>query len=199
MIASSRKRKSRAQVATTGYEEKHLRMSAPNIVIRESHRESEADMAALWRILQPIFAAGETYCMPRDVSQLDALDYWSGRPHRTFVATTGEGEIVGTYFLTPNQRGGGAHVCNCGFASTIRGVGTALLQHALTEARSAGFRAMQFNFVVSSNVSAVRLWERHGFDVVGRLPGAFQHPREGFVDALVMYRQLHDEGQPASA
>merc|ERR1712086_601183 len=84
----------------------------------------------------PSLRAGETYCMPRDVSQLDALDYWSGRPHRTFVATTGEGEIVGTYFLTPNQRGGGAHVCNCGFASTIRGVGTALLQHALTEARA---------------------------------------------------------------
>ena len=168
-------------------------MSTPNIVIRES-RADAADMEALWAILRPIFAAGETYCMPRDVSQSDALSYWSGHPHRTFMAIA-DGEVVGTYFLTPNQRGGGAHVCNCGFASTIRGVGTALLHHALEEARKAGFRAMQFNFVVSTNARAVQLWERNGFAVVGRLPGAFQHPKEGFVDALVMYKQL-DAGQP---
>ena len=101
---------------------------------------------------------------------------------------------MGSYYICPNQQGGGAHVCNCGFvtapAAQGQGVARAMIVHALDTARAAGFRAMQFNCVVETNSRAVALWKTHGFDVVGRLPGAFHHPAQGYVDALVMYRQL---------
>jgi ribosomal protein S18 acetylase RimI-like enzyme len=151
------------------------------------------DDGALWEILHPIFAAGETYCLPRDVGRGAALDYWRGGNHRAFVAES-NGAVVGSYFLCPNQRGGGAHVANAGFATagaaTGRGVARAMLAHCLDEARQAAFRAMQFNFVVATNTRAIALWQTAGFETVGRLPGAFEHPSLGYVDALVMYRTL---------
>ncbi len=151
------------------------------------------DEAAIWSILRPVFAAGETYCLPRDMARTEALDYWAGGAHSAFVAVA-DGAVVGTYFLCRNQRGGGAHVANAGFATAPaargRGVARAMLAHALDTARAAGFRAMQFNFVVATNVGAIGLWESAGFATVGRLPGAFAHPVEGYVDALVMYRDL---------
>lgn len=105
--------------------------------------------------------------------------------------------MAGTYFLQPNQAGGGAHVANCGYATAPRaagrGVGAAMCAHSIELARALGFRAMQFNFVVTTNGGAVRLWERFGFAIVGRLPGAFLHPTQGYVDALVMYRRLVEE------
>ena len=111
-----------------------------------------------------------------------------------FFKAEADGAMLGTYYLRANQAGGGAHVANCGFmtdaAATGRGVARAMGAHALDRARSRGFAAMQFNFVVSTNVRAVRLWESLGFAVVGRLPGAFAHPSLGRVDALVMFRTL---------
>ena len=137
--------------------------------------------------------AGETYTLDRDMSEADALAYWYGADRDTFVAEQ-DGEIVGTYFIRPNQGGGGSHVCNCGYvtspAATGRGVARAMCEHSMAFAREKGYRAMQFNFVVSSNTRAVALWESLGFEVVGRLPKAFRHPTLGFVDALVMYRGL---------
>lgn len=152
-----------------------------------------ADDASLWAMLEPVFRAGETYAVARDISRDAALAYWSGAPHRVLVAEDG-GAPLGSYFLTPNQMGGGDHVCNCGFVTappaTGRGVARAMLADALTRARTAGFRAMQFNFVIATNTRAIALWQGHGFATVGRLPGAFRHPAFGFVDALVMYRAL---------
>jgi ribosomal protein S18 acetylase RimI-like enzyme len=152
-----------------------------------------ADHAAIARIIVPIIRAGETYALDRDLSEADAVAYWTGADRETFVAEA-DGAILGTYYLRPNQAGGGAHVANCGFmtdaAATGRGVARAMGAHALDHARSRGFAAMQFNFVVSTNVRAVRLWESLGFAVVGRLPGAFAHPSLGRVDALVMFRTL---------
>lgn len=152
-----------------------------------------ADHDAIWSILSPVFAAGETYCLPRDLPRADALAYWCGGSHEAHVLEA-EGRIIGTYFLCANQRGGGAHVANAGFATAPaaqgRGVARAMLADALDRARGMGFRAMQFNFVVSTNAAALSLWERAGFEIVGRLPGAFLHPTEGYVDALVMYRVL---------
>lgn len=152
-----------------------------------------ADDDSIWRMLEPVFRAGETYCVPSDIGREAALDYWSGAPHQVYVAEE-NGTTLGTYFLTPNQKGGGAHVCNCGFVTatgtTGKGVARHMLRHALDTAKAAGFRAMQFNFVVATNERAIAIWESHGFETVGRLPGAFLHPREGYVDALVMYRAL---------
>ncbi len=151
------------------------------------------DNEATWSILQPVFAAGETYCLPRDIDRAGALDYWGGAGHAVFVAEE-EGRVVGSYFLCANQRGGGVHVANAGFATagaaTGRGVARRMLAHALDEARARGFQAMQFNFVVASNTRAIALWAGAGFETVGRLPGAFVHPVLGEVDALVMFRRL---------
>jgi ribosomal protein S18 acetylase RimI-like enzyme len=152
-----------------------------------------ADRPAIWGILQPVFAAGETYTVPCDLTEAQALEYWFQQGHTVFVAE-GAGAVVGTYFLRANQRGGGSHVANCGYVtasqSTGKGVARAMCLDSLERARAAGFRAMQFNFVVSTNERAVRLWQKLGFLIVGTLPSAFLHPSEGYVDAFVMFRYL---------
>jgi ribosomal protein S18 acetylase RimI-like enzyme len=151
------------------------------------------DCIAIWAIIGPVIRAGETYALPRDMSETDALAYWMGADRETFVAEDG-GRIVGTYYLRPNQAGGGGHVANCGYMTdahaTGRGIARAMCEHSLEHARGRGFRAMQFNFVVSSNERAVKLWQSLGFATVGRLPDAFLHPVRGYVDALVMFRAL---------
>lgn len=151
------------------------------------------DDDAIWDIIGPTIRAGETYVLPRDMSRADALAYWRSPAHEVFVAEA-QGKVVGTYYLRANQLGGGAHVANCGYmtapSASGRGVARAMCTHSLAHARARGFRAMQFNFVVASNARAVALWQRFGFEIVGRLPQAFAHPRLGLVDALVMYRLL---------
>lgn len=161
-------------------------------MIRVRHAQPH-DAAAVWSIIEPIIRAGETYTLERDMSEADALAYWFGSDRETFVAEE-EGEVVGTYFVRPNQAGGGSHVCNCGYvtspAAAGRGVARMMCQHSVEYARQRGYRAMQFNFVVSSNTRALSLWQSLGFEVVGRLPDAFHHPTLGYVDALVMYQKL---------
>lgn len=152
-----------------------------------------ADHAAIWELLEPIIRAGETFALPRDMTAGEALAFWLAPGNDAHVADDA-GAIVGAYFLHENQRGGGAHVANCGYATKItergRGVARAMCAHSLDHARAGGFRAMQFNFVVSTNERAVRLWQAMGFAIVGRLPRAFAHPTHGDVDAFVMFRAL---------
>jgi ribosomal protein S18 acetylase RimI-like enzyme len=163
---------------------------SPRLAIRLA---TPADDDAIWRILEPTFRAGETYPIPRDVSRADALAYWRNAGHSVFVAEDG-GRIVGTYYLRANNRGGGAHVANCGYMvapeAMGRGVARAMCAHSLDEARKRGFKAMQFNFVIGSNERAVKLWQSCGFRIVGTLPDVFAHPTHGLVDAYVMYRKL---------
>ena len=159
----------------------------------EIREAAVGDSDAIWRILEPVIRGGDTYTLPVDMSREGALAYWNSPGHEVFVAEE-NGEILGTYYLRANQKGGGAHVANCGYMTAAwasgRGVARAMCQHSLQHAKERGFLAMQFNFVVSSNERAVRLWQSMGFETVGRLPGAFKHPKLGFVDALVMYRHL---------
>jgi ribosomal protein S18 acetylase RimI-like enzyme len=151
------------------------------------------DSAAIWSVIGPTIRAGETYALDPAMIETDALAYWLCSDRETFVAEE-SGEILGTYYMRANQAGGGSHVCNCGYmtspAATGRGIARQMCEHSIEHARTRGFRAMQFNFVVSTNDRAVRLWEALGFAVVGRLPQAFQHPAQGYVDALVMFRSL---------
>jgi len=160
------------------------------MVIREGQA---ADADAIWRILEPIAREGETLALPRDVPRADGIAFWTQPDHEVFVAEEG-GAVVGSYFLRPNQRGGGRHVANAGYmtspAARGRGVARAMLEHSLTRARATGYRAMQFNFVVSTNDRAIAIWQGYGFEIVGRLPKAFDHPRHGLVDALVMFKTL---------
>ena len=164
--------------------------------VRQAHA---GDEDAVWAILRPILEAGETYALPRDMGRADALAFWMGPPHEAFVAEI-DGAPAGISYVCANRPGGGAHVANAGFATGTgfagRGVARTLCAAALEHARARGFRAMQFNFVVASNTRAVALWHAMGFATVGRVPAAFDHPRLGEVDALVMHRFL--DGRPAS-
>jgi len=151
------------------------------------------DRSAIWSVIGPTIAAGETNAIDRDATESEGLAYWLGGDNEVFVAEE-EGTILGTYYIRPNQQGGGRHVCNGGYITSSeargRGVARAMCEHSLDHARARGFRAMQFNFVVSTNERAVRLWQSLGFEIVGRLHGAFEHPALGYVDALVMFRTL---------
>lgn len=156
-----------------------------------------SDAPSIWRIIGPTIRAGETYALDRDMIEGDALDYWLGDDRETFVAEE-EGEVIGTYYIRANQAGGGNHICNCGYmtgaAAIGRGVARTMCHHSLDHARKRGFRGMQFNFVVSTNARAVALWQSFGFEIVGRLPQAFHHPKLGYVDALVLFRSLSEPG-----
>lgn len=159
-------------------------------------REYTSDWPALWAIMEPVFRAGETYAFDPAITEAEAQRVWIEVPAATYVAVDETGMLLGTYYIKPNQPGLGAHVCNCGYivAAAARGQGIAsrLCEHSQDEARRLGFRAMQFNLVVSTNTGAVHLWQTLGFPIVGTLPGAFNHPRLGYVDAYVMYKQLVD-------
>ncbi|PYT43015.1 MAG: GNAT family N-acetyltransferase [Acidobacteria bacterium] len=152
-----------------------------------------ADKNAIWTIMEPILRAGETYTLPRDMDKASALAYWFSGEREVFVAED-NGSIVGTYSLQANQKGGGSHVANCGYMTAVtaagRGVGRAMCAHSLDRARARGFRSMQYNFVISTNERAVRLWQSFGFEIAGRLPRAFEHPTRGYLDAYIMYRDL---------
>jgi ribosomal protein S18 acetylase RimI-like enzyme len=153
------------------------------------------DHDAIASIIMPVIRAGETYALAPGMPEAAALDYWFAPDNETFVAELG-GDVVGTYFLHANQRGGGRHVANCGYITDAKargkGVARRMCEHSLALATSQGYRAMQFNFVISTNEAAISLWQSLKFETVGRLPLAFEHPRFGYVDALVMFRLLSD-------
>ena len=156
--------------------------------IREATKE---DFDLIWPIFHEIVKAGETYAYAMDTNKEQALKIWLDSPRRTYVFEDGD-NILGTYYLKKNQAGPGGHVCNCGYmVSSLargRGLATVMCEHSQEVAKELGYKAMQFNFVASSNETAVHLWNRLGFETVGRLPKAFNHPTQGYVDALVMYK-----------
>lgn len=164
-----------------------------NQSVLEIRAATEADSDAIWNIFHEIVAAGDTYAFDPRMSRDDALAYWFRPDTHTYVAEI-EGRVVGTYILRANQPSAGSHVANAAFmiAHDARGlgIGRSMAEHCLAEARRLGFRAMQFNFVVSTNEGAVRLWKQLGFKIVGTLPGAFRHPKLGYVDVYVMFRSL---------
>ena len=154
----------------------------------------EKDWAATWRIIEPVFRAGETYAFSPEITEDEAHEIWVEMPSATFVAVDKTDSVVGTYYIKPNQPALGAHVCNCGYIVSEKargkGIASAMCEHSQKEAVALGFQSMQYNLVVSTNEGAVRLWKRHGFEVIGTLPRAYRHARFGFVDAFVMYKQL---------
>jgi L-amino acid N-acyltransferase YncA len=160
------------------------------MVIREA---TEADWVSIWPIFNVIVAAGDTYAYAIDTTEAQAKSIWLNAPRKTYVCLL-DGIITGTYYIKTNQAGPGKHVCNCGYMVSPqargKGLASAMCEHSQQVALSLGYKAMQFNFVASSNAGAVRLWKKLGFEQVGCLPDAFNHPSQGYVDALVMYKQL---------
>lgn len=169
---------------------------------------TDADHDAIWKILHAVVATGDTYVFEPNTSRKEALAYWFRDDTHTYVAErdsvgdavgpagSRDGEVIGSYVLRPNQPGLGAHVSNASFIVSPEarglGVGRAMGEHCLSEARRLGFRAMQFNCVVSTNEPAVHLWKELGFKIAGTLPGAFHHAQKGYVDVYVMFRTLLD-------
>jgi L-amino acid N-acyltransferase YncA len=157
---------------------------------------TDADFKGIWRIFHTVVVSGDTYAFDPGTNEEQAFRIWMSPDLRTYVATS-QGKIVGTYLLKPNQPGLGCHVANAAFmvdpVARGQGLGEAMGRHALEEAKRLGYRAMQFNFVVSMNERAIRLWKKLGFSIVGTLPEAFRHLSLGYVDAYVMFRSLADE------
>lgn len=156
-----------------------------------------ADWPAIWGLFRQVAAAGDVFAYDEHTPEEVARKLWFDPPAVAFVAEV-NGRFAGTYYVRPNQPGRGDHVANGGYmvAEDARGQGVAaaMCRHSLGEARRRGFSAIQFNYVVSTNVAAVRVWEGCGFRTVGRLPGAFRHATLGPVDVLVMYRELGEPG-----
>ncbi|MFL6531634.1 MAG: GNAT family N-acetyltransferase [Chthoniobacterales bacterium] len=159
--------------------------------IRTANR---SDSDEIWKIFHAVVRRGDTYAFDPEITREDALSYWFRADTETFVAEDADGQIVGTYILRPNQNGPGSHVANAAFMVSPEarrlGLGRAMGEDCLTRARAGGYRAMQFNFVVSTNTGALKLWQELGFRIVGTLPNAFRHPSLGYVDAHVMFREL---------
>ena len=158
--------------------------------IREA---TEIDFEEIWKIFHEIVSAGNTYAYPQNTSKEEANRLWMHLPRKTYVVEE-EGQILGTYYIKTNQAGPGSHVCNCGYMVSSearnKGLATSMCEHSQRIAIELGYRAMQFNFVAASNEGAIRLWKKLGFDTVGRLPKAFNHPSLGYIDALVMFKWL---------
>lgn len=154
----------------------------------------ETDWRQVWLIIEKVFRAGETYPFSPEITEQEAHKVWIEMPQLTYVVTADDGQVLGTYYIKPNQPELGAHVCNCGYivSEGARGQGMAskMCEHSQQVAIEKGFRAMQFNLVVSTNEGAVRLWKKMGFQVIGMLPKAFKSKSVGYVDALVMYKLL---------
>jgi ribosomal protein S18 acetylase RimI-like enzyme len=158
---------------------------------------TDADRDAIWNIFHEIVAAGDTYALDPNISREDALAYWFAPGNHAYVTEQPAIGVAGTYILRPNQSGGGSHVANAGFMVSAsargQGLGRAMAEHCLSEARRLGFRAMQFNYVISTNTAAIRLWQDLGFEIIGTLASAFRHPDNGYVDVYVMYRSLREK------
>lgn len=164
-------------------------MSEDRLIIR---RATSDDWPAIWDILEPVFRAGETYAVDRDISESAAHAIWMDAPVATYVAQ--DDTILATYYIKTNYNGAASHICNCGYVTARgargRGLATQMCEHSQTAARALGYKAMQFNLVLASNVGAVALWQKLGFDIIGTLPSAFDHPRLGMVDGHVMWKTL---------
>ncbi len=165
-------------------------MLGSKVNIREANAN---DWDAIWEFFSKIVRFGDTYAFDTELDKQQGFALWMTAPRKTFVIEA-DGKVLGTYYLKTNHSGPGKHVCNCGYMvhPMARGKGLASLmcEHSQQIATELAYRAMQFNFVASSNIGAIRLWERHGYEIVGRLPGAFNHPSLGFIDALLMFKQL---------
>lgn len=151
------------------------------------------DHEAIWAILEPVIRAGETLALPRDLDRASALALWLAPERTTRLLVEGD-VVLGIFYVRADQHGGGAHVANAGYVTAVdatgRGIARAMCAASFDLARDLGYRAMQFNFVISTNERAVALWQAMGFTIVGSLPGVFDHPRQGLVDAFVMHRWL---------
>ncbi|HTJ53406.1 MAG TPA: GNAT family N-acetyltransferase [Cyclobacteriaceae bacterium] len=158
--------------------------------IREATHQ---DHDSIWEIFSNVIKTGDTYVFDPNTKKEDLSKLWFAPSMKTYVAEE-QGKIIGTYIIKPNQIDLGSHVANCGYMvhpdARGKGVGSALCEHSLEIAKILGYKAMQFNIVVSTNKVAVKLWEKHGFKIIGTIPQGYNHIELGYVDAYIMYRKV---------
>lgn len=179
-----------------GLDSPREKTSRENLAPMEIRRATDDDFAAMWPIFAEVAAAGDSYPHSMDVSYDEAFRYWLRPPRISYVAIDDRANLVGMYYLRPNQETLGAHVANAGYCVAAprrgEGIGKAICHHSIAESRRLGYLAMQFNLVVSTNDRAIAVWKKCGFEIVGTLPKAFRHKEQGLVDAYVMYRWIGD-------
>lgn len=151
------------------------------------------DHDMLWKIIEAVIKGGETYVFDPDSSREKMLTYWLAPEKKVYVVEM-EGEIVGTFTIKPNMADRGSHIANASYmvnpSHSGKGIGEFMGKYSLHEAKRLGYLAMQFNIVIKSNERAVNLWKKIGFKIIGEVPKAFRHPRLGFTNAYIMYREL---------
>lgn len=156
-------------------------------------KATQGDHDSIWEIIRQVIAPGDTYVFAPDSSKEKMLSFWCNDDRHTYVAAMNN-EILGTFFIKDNQPDLGSHIANAGYmvspGSAGKGIGYAMGEFSLEEARRLGYAAMQFNIVMKSNDRAVKLWKKLGFDVIGEIPDAFQHKVFGLTNAFIMYRKL---------
>jgi len=159
----------------------------------EIRKAVDADKTAIWQIIKAVIAGDDTYVFPSNTPKEEMMAYWFSPEKYNYVALE-DGIVVGTFWLKANQPGLGSHIANAAYMvspdAAGKGIGRQMAEFSLKEARRLGFTAMQFNFVVKSNTVAVKLWQSVGFEIIGEIPDAFDHHREGFTNAYIMYRKL---------
>jgi ribosomal protein S18 acetylase RimI-like enzyme len=159
----------------------------------ELRKADDSDKPKVWQIIKAVIAGGDTYVFSPDTPEEEMMAYWFAPDKYNYVAVS-DGEVVGTFWLRANQSGLGSHIANAAYmvspAAKGKGVGKKMAEFSIEEARRLGFKSMQFNFVVKSNQVAVKLWQNVGFKIIGEIPDAFDHVRDGMTNAYIMYREL---------
>lgn len=156
-------------------------------------KATSKDAEAIWKILKEVISRGDSFVFDPDSPKEKMMAYWMESEKHTYVAVL-DNSIVGSFFIKTNQPGLGSHIANAGYMTSPlasgKGIGKAMGQFSLEEARRLGYKAMQFNIVVKSNERAVRLWQSLGFKIIGEIPEAFNHKKLGMTNAYVMYQKL---------
>ena len=146
------------------------------------------------RIFRTVTDTGTSYVYPEDMSDADIIRYWFTETALYVAIDDTSGTVIGTFVIRDNKPGRGAHICNAGFmvdpAHRRKGIGGAMCDRAIIEATAAGYRGMQFNVVVSTNIASITLWRQKGFTIIGTVPGGYRHKTAGFVDLYIMFREL---------
>lgn len=159
----------------------------------EIRKATDRDKPAVWEIIRAVIATGDTYVFAPDTPEDEMLAYWFSPEKHVYVAED-DGRILGTYWIKANQPGLGSHVGNGAYMVSPdakgKGIGRMMAEHSIEEARRIGFSSIQFNFVVKSNEVAVKLWQSVGFEIIGEVPDAFDHKKNGLTNAYIMYRKL---------
>jgi len=159
----------------------------------EIRKAANQDKPAVWQIIKSVISGGDTYVFSPDSTEEEMTTYWFSAEKHVYVAEL-DGEIVGTMWLKANQPGLGSHVGNAAYMVSPnakgKGVGRKMAEFSIEEARRLGFKSIQFNIVVKSNENAVKLWQSVGFEIIGEIPDAFNHSKNGMTNAYIMYRKL---------